>query len=146
MVWVSTSKEAKEKYSGILGNISLKVGERKYMRNVSLQQSLLVPTHLVMGKVKAEKGKWYIATDLYDLDKAYGYYEKRMWIEEMFRDLKSRFHWCDYKVETPEAREMLTFCLISYTIVIFLGHQVSKTNRQSLVASFCYGSVVSKKR
>ena len=82
----------------------------------------------------------------YDLDKAYGYYEKRMWIEEMFRDLKSRFHWCDYKAETPEAREMLTFCLISYTIVIFLGHQVSKTNRQSLVASFCYGSVVSKKR
>lgn len=50
------------------------------------------PTHIVMGKIKAEKGKkiepWYIATDLEDLDKAYAYYEKRMWIEEMFRDFK----------------------------------------------------------
>jgi len=145
-VWIKTGEEAMEKYSGILGNISLKIGQRKYMRNASLQQTLLVPTHLVMGKVKAEKGKkiepWYIATDLYDLDKAYGYYEKRMWIEEMFRDLKSRFHWCEYKAETPEAREMLTFCLmVSYTIVLFLGYQVQKTNRQSLVASYGKSSI-----
>jgi hypothetical protein len=145
-VWISTRKGAKNQYSGILGNISLRVGERKYMRDISLQQSLMVLTHLVLGKVKAEKGKkiepWYIATDFDDLDKAYGYYEKRMWIEEMFRDLKSRFQWCGYRAESPEAREMLTFCLmVSYTIVLFLGYQVSRTNRQALVASYGKSSI-----
>ena len=145
-VWLSTSKEAREQYSGILGNISLREGQRKYMRNVLLQQTLGVTTHIVMGKIKSKKGKkidpWYIATDLEDLDKAYGYYEKRMWIEEMFRDLKSRFHWCEYKAETPEAREALTFCLmISYTIVLFLDHQVQKTNQEPLVASYGKSSI-----
>jgi hypothetical protein len=143
---VSTSPTAREQYTGILGSIKLRIGERKYLRNVSLQQDLKVPTNLMLGKIKAKKGKkidpWYIATDLDDLDKAYGYYEKRMWIEEMFRDLKSRFHWCEYKAQTPEGREMLTFCLmVSYTIVLLLGHQVQKTNRQSLVSSYGKSSI-----
>jgi hypothetical protein len=65
-----------------------------------------------------------------------------MWIEEMFRDFKSRFHWCEYKAETPEGREGLTFCLmISYTIVVFLGHQVQKTKQEPLVASYGKSSV-----
>ena len=69
---------------------------------------------------------WYIATDLCNLNMAYALYEKRMWIEEMFRDLKSRFHWCGYKVETERRREMLTFCLmVSYTIVAFLDCCIS---------------------
>jgi len=145
-VWVSTSPTAREQYTGILGSIRLKIGERKYMRNVSFQQHLKVPTNLMLGKIKAKKGKkndpWYIATDLDDLDKAYGYYEKRMWIEEMFRDFKSRFHWCEYKAQTPEGREMLTFCLmVSYTIVILLGYQVQKTNRQALVSSYGKSSI-----
>ena len=145
-VWVSTSNSAREQYTGILGNISLKEGQRKYMWNVSLQQTMGVPTHLVLGKVKAEKGKkiepWYIATDLENLDKAYRYYEKRMWIEEMFRDFKSRFHWCEYKAESEAGREMLTFLLMmSYTIVLFLGCQVQRTNRQSLVASYGKSSI-----
>jgi hypothetical protein len=56
-VWVSTSPTSREQYTGILGNIKLKVDERKYMRNVSLQQELKVPINLVLGKIKAKKGK-----------------------------------------------------------------------------------------
>ena len=145
-VWVSTSPTSREQYTGILGSIKLRIEERKYMKNASLQKELKVPINLMLGKIKAKKGKkidpWYIATDLDDLDKAYSYYEKRMWIEEMFRDLKSRFHWCEYKAESPEAREMLTFCLmISYTIVLLLGYQVQKTNRQALVSSYGKSSI-----
>ena len=73
---------------------------------------------------------------------AYALYGKRFWIEEMFRDLKSRFHWCGYKVETERRREMLTFCLmLSYTMVAFLGYQVLKTNRASLVSSYGKSSI-----
>jgi hypothetical protein len=85
---------------------------------------------------------WYIATSLSDLDKAYGLYRRRMWIEEMFRDLKSRFHWCRYKVETEKRRERLTFCLmVSYTIVALLGYQVQKTGRAPIVSSYGKSSI-----
>ena len=81
-----------------------------------------------------------------------GVYGLREKIEEMFRDLKNRFHWCGYKVETQERLEMLTFCLsnssavgaptmVSYTIVAFLGYQVLKTNRAPLVSSYGKSSV-----
>ena len=98
------------------------------------------------GKRSAMNSKlepWYIATDLYDLNKAYALYEQRMWIEEMFRDLKSRFHWCEYRVTSNRRREMLTFCLmVSYTILALLGYQVLKTNRASLVSSYGKSSIV----
>ncbi|MFC1719241.1 hypothetical protein ACFL6S_36660 [Candidatus Poribacteria bacterium] len=140
-MWASTHKNAREEYSGILGERRLRAGERKYLRNALYQKTLQVPTHLVLGRLKAEKGKkiepWYIATDLNDLNKAYELYRKRFWIEEMFRDFKSRFHWCGYKVETEERRETLTFCLmVSYTIVALLGYQMEKTNRAPLVSSY----------
>lgn len=146
-VWISTSKDAKEKYCGILGSIKLQAGERRHIYNALYHQTYRVPTHLVLGMLKAEKGKkvepWYIATDLSNLDKAYAYYERRMWIEEMFRDFKSRFHWCKYKVETERRREMLTFCLmVSYTIVALLGYQVLKTNRQSRISSYGKSSII----
>jgi hypothetical protein len=101
---------------------------------------------MVLGRLKAEKGKkiepWYIATSLSNLDKAYGLYRRRMWIEEMFRDFKSRFHWCKYKVETEKRREKLTFCLmVSYTIVALLGYQVQKTGRAPIVSSYGKSSI-----
>ena len=145
-VWVSTSKTARGKYSGVLGDMKLKIGETRYLRNVSYHKTLQLSINLVMRKRKAERGKkiepWYIATDLSDLPKAIGLYEKRMWIEEMFRDFKSRFHWCGYKVETEERREKLTFCLmVSYTVVALLGYQVHKTGRAPIVSSYGKSSI-----
>jgi hypothetical protein len=145
-VYVSTGKNARDKYCGVLGNIKLKSGERRYLRNALYHKTLQVPVHLVLGKLKAEKGKkiepWYIATSLSDLDKAYELYRKRFWIEEMFRDFKSRFHWCQYKVKTNRRREMLTFCLmVSYTMVAFLGYQVEKTGRAPIVSSYGKSSI-----
>jgi hypothetical protein len=84
----------------------------------------------------------FLKNYLYDLNMAYALYEKRMWIEEMFRDFKSRFHWCGYKVETEERRERLTFCLmVSYTMVALLGYQVQKTGRAPLVSSYGKSSI-----
>ena len=155
-VWISTHQNARRKHSGILGDIKLKAGERIGIHNAAYQKTLRVPTNLILGKLKAERvrkqktkrGKrkklepWYIATDLDDLIKAYAFYERRMWIEEMFRDFKSRFHWCKYRVTTNRRREMLTFCLmVSYTIVALLGYQVLKTNRASLVSSYGKSSI-----
>lgn len=145
-VWVSTSKNAREHYSGILGDVKLKAGTRRYFRNATYHKTERIMLHLVLGRLKAEKGKkiepWYIATSLNDLDKAYELYRKRFWIEEMFRDFKSRFHWCKYKVETPERRERLTFCLmVSYTMVALLGYQVQKTGRAPMVSSYGKSSI-----
>ena len=145
-VWGCTDKNARNKHIGILGDIPLKVGERKYLYNILFQKTLRVPTHIFMTKQKSEKGKklepWYIATSLSNLDKAYELYQKRMWIEEMFRDFKSRFHWCKYKVETEQRRERLNLCLmISYTIVALLGYQVQKTGRAPMVSSYGKSSI-----
>ena len=155
-VWISTHENARRKHSGILGDIKLKAGQRIGIHNAAYHKTLQVPTNLILGKLEAERVKklkakrgkkkkleaWYIATDLYDLNMAYALYEKRMWIEEMFRDFKSRFHWCGYKVETEERREMLTFCLmVSYTMVALLGYQVLKTNRAPLVSSYGKSSI-----
>ena len=145
-VWVSTSRNAKEHYSGILGDVKLKAGIRRYFRNVTYHKTERITIHLVLGRLKAERGKkmepWYIATSLHDLDKAYELYRQRFWIEEMFRDLKSRFHWCRYKVETPERREHLTFCLmVSYTMVALLGCQVQKTGKAPMVSSYGKSSI-----
>lgn len=145
-VWTSTSKNARDEYVGILGEMRIKAGTRRYLRNVTYHKTEQIITHLVTGKLKAEKGKklepWYIATSLNDLDKAYEFYRQRFWIEEMFRDFKSRFHWCNYKVETPQRREHLTFCLIvSYTMVALLGCQVYKTGRAPIVSSYGKSSI-----
>lgn len=145
-VWASTNKNARERYSGIPGDVKLKAGTRRYFRNATYHKTERITTHLVPGMLKAERGKkmepWYIATSLNNLDKAYEFYEKRMWIEEMFRDLKSRFHWCKYKVETAERREHLTFCLmVSYTMVALPGHQVQKTGRAPIVSSYGKSSI-----
>jgi len=124
----------------------LKAGEKRYLRNVLYHKSEQVPTNLVLGRLGAEGGEkiepWNIATSLSDLDKAYKLYRRRMWIEEIFRDFKSRFHWCKYKVETEERRERLTFCLmISYTIVALLGYQVQKTGGAPIVSSYGKSSI-----
>lgn len=148
-VWISTNNNSRGSYSGILGNVSLRENERKYLYRVSYQKNEQVETNLILFKLKSEKVKkgkklepWYIATDIKDLDTAYSLYENRMWIEEMFRDLKSRFDWCRYKVETDIRREKLTMCLmISYTIVVFLGYQVKKSHKEAEVSSYGKSSV-----
>lgn len=145
-VWASTSQNARDKYVGILGDVRVKAGTRRYFHNATYHKTEQITTHLVIGKLKGEKGKklepWYIATSLNDLDKAYELYRQRFWIEEMFRDFKSRFHWCRYKVETPERREHLTFCLmVSYTMVALLGYQVQKTGKAPMVSSYGKSSI-----
>ena len=45
-VWASTSDTARDKYSGILGEIRLKAGERRYMRNAVYHKTLQISTHL----------------------------------------------------------------------------------------------------
>lgn len=62
-VWASTNKNARERYSGILGEIKLKAGERKYLRHARYHKTLQISTHLVLGRLPVEKGKkiepWY---------------------------------------------------------------------------------------
>ena len=148
-VWVTTNKESREQYSGILGDIVLKSGEKKYLYKALYHKELHVETNLILGKLKSEqtkKGKklepWYIATDIKNLELAYQLYKRRMWIEEMFRDWKSRFHWTSYKVKTPIRMEKMTMCLmISYTIVVLLGNQVEKSGKVSQVSSYGKSSV-----
>lgn len=145
-VWASTNNNAKKHYSGILGDAKVRAGTRRYFRNATYHKTERISTHLVLGRLEAEKGKkiepWYIATSLNNLDRAYELYRQRFWIEEMFRDFKSRFHWCKYKVETPERREHLTFCLmVSYTMVALLGYQVQKTGRAPIVSSYGKSSI-----
>ncbi|MCR4405256.1 MAG: hypothetical protein NUW06_08315 [Candidatus Acetothermia bacterium] len=55
---------------------------------------------------------WYLATDLDDPQEAIRLYEKRAWIEEMFRDLKTHLGLEESRMATVERLEplMLGWC------------------------------------
>jgi len=70
---------------------------------------------------------WYLGTSFSDAEQAVGWYKKRFWIEEMFRDLKSRLGLkrAHLKDEDRLARLLLGF-QIAYLILALIGLHLPK--------------------
>lgn len=70
---------------------------------------------------------WYLGTSLSDAEQAVGWYKKRFWIEEMFRDLKSRLGLSQAHLMHEErlARLLLGF-QIAYLILALIGLHLPK--------------------
>jgi len=70
---------------------------------------------------------WYLGTSFSDAEQAVGWYKKRFWIEEMFRDLKSRLGLkrAHLKDEDRLARLILGF-QIAYLILALIGLHLPK--------------------
>jgi hypothetical protein len=82
-----------------------------------------------LNLVVSRKGDkiWYLGTSFTDAEQAVNWYKKRFWIEEMFRDLKSRLGLTQSHLKDEErlARLLLGF-QIAYLILALIGLHLPK--------------------
>lgn len=74
-----------------------------------------------------EARKWYLATSLYDKERAVNDYSRRMWIEESFKDLKGELKWESYTRKIPEKRRLentIIISCLSYAIRLSVGSDI----------------------
>lgn len=65
-----------------------KSGQSIWLGHCHLTQQSACPTSLLLHWQVREKEPWCLATNLSDRSRALQYYKRRMWIEEMFGDMK----------------------------------------------------------
>lgn len=70
------------------GSYLQKPGQSIWLGNGCLTVKEIYPVNLLVHWEVGEKETWCLATNLPDLGMALTYYRRRMWIEEMFGDLK----------------------------------------------------------
>ncbi len=83
LVWSETEMAWKPFRSHIL-----KAGQRVWLGKKTFSQTHLYPVNSLADWQPGEKEPWLLATNLPDLQTALRFYKRRMWIEEMFGDLK----------------------------------------------------------
>ena len=70
------------------GSYIQKPGQSSWLGRRELSQKHIYPTNLLAHWKSDEKEPWCLATNLPDLQTALRFYKRRMWIEEMFGDMK----------------------------------------------------------
>jgi hypothetical protein len=70
------------------GSFVSKAGESRWLGRGYLTAKKIYPTNLLIHWEIGEDEPWCLATNLPDREMALRYYRRRMWIEEMFGDLK----------------------------------------------------------
>ena len=127
----------------INGNWMCKVSGGKYYMQLSLfedgfyenvvlgKRGKYEDVNIAINSIRDEAGekiRWYLATSLKERERAITDYERRMWIEESFKDLKSILKWEGYTKKIPEKgrlEKLIAVSLISYTIGLSIGSKVS---------------------
>jgi hypothetical protein len=70
------------------GGYIQKAGQSFWLGRTELSQTHMYPANLLVHWKPGEKEPWCLATNLPDLQIALRFYKRRMWIEEMFGDMK----------------------------------------------------------
>ncbi|MCG2785963.1 MAG: IS4 family transposase [Anaerolineae bacterium] len=83
LVWSETEKAWKS-----FGSYISKAGQSFWLGKLVFSQTHQYPVNLLAHWKFGEKVPWCLATNLPDLQTALRFYKRRMWIEEMFGDLK----------------------------------------------------------
>lgn len=126
-----------------LDSFALQPGTSLWLGNVVLTQASPYPTHLVLHWQAAQKEPWFLATNLLCPQATVKLYRLRMWIEEMFGDMKKH----GFDLESSHLRHFLrlsrltlTVCLLYLWLVALGQHvlanglaaQVDRTDRRDL--------------
>jgi hypothetical protein len=108
-----------------VGSLNTLEGAPILLSQVDYRDQKPVRLNLVVSR-KGDK-VWYLGTSFTDAEQAVGWYKKRFWIEEMFRDLKSRLGLTQahLKDEARLARLLLGF-QIAYLILALIGLHLPK--------------------
>lgn len=126
-----------------IDSLPLGKGQPIWLGNVVLTQASPHPTHLVLYWQRNEKKPWLLATNLLDPRATLRLYRRRMWIEEMFGDMKKH----GFDLEASHLRHFLRLsrltlavCLLylwlvamaEHVILTQQAHEVDRTDRRDL--------------
>ena len=118
-----------------LDSLPIQPGEWVFLEHVLLTQSGACPTHLLIVWAKGEKHPWYIATDLPAAAKTMRAYRRRMWVEEMFGDMKGH----GFDLESSHLRSFLHLSRLTLAVAFLyvwlsaLGEHLLQTHQIHLV-------------
>jgi len=126
-----------------IDSISVTRGQCLWLGSVKLTQDQACPTHLVVYWKLGEKAPWYLATACLSGLPAIRLYKRRVWIEEMFGDMKG--HGFDLELSRLRATDRLSrltlaVCILyvwlvtmgEYVIQQTLYAEIDRTNRRDL--------------
>ena len=106
-------------------------GKSLWLGNVLLTQAHAQPTNLIIHWRKSEKTPWFLATNMLCPRSALRLYRRRMWLEEMFGDMKGH----GFDLEDTHlhhflrlSRLTLAVCLL-YTWLVATGEHVLATHQ-----------------
>lgn len=106
----------------LLRDWPLAPGQLIFLEGASLRQDRAVSVKLVLWWEEGQKEPWYLATDLDDPFEAIRLYERRAWIEEMFRDFKHRLGLEKSRVAGLTRLERLMLGLVlAYLVLAMVG-------------------------
>jgi len=111
-----------------LDSLPLSRGQLLWMGRVILTKASPYPTNLVLYWQPGEDKPWFLATNLLDAQLTLRLYRRRMWIEEMFGDMKK--HGFDLEAShLPHflrlSRLTLAVCLLYLWLVALAEHVLS---------------------
>jgi hypothetical protein len=114
-----------------IDSIHLKPGMMVWLGRVVLTHASAYPTNLVLYWAPGEKEPWFLATNLPSPHAAVRLYRRRMWLEEMFGDMKG--HGFDLEATYLRhflrlSRLTLAVCLL-YLWLVATGEHVILTNQ-----------------
>lgn len=126
-----------------LDSFGLRRGQMIWLGHVLLTRASPYPTNLVLYWKGGEKDPWYLATNQLSARPAVRLYKRRMWIEEMFGDMKghgfdlelSRLRHADRLSRLTLAVSILYVWLVmlgTYTLKYDLTGEVDRTDRRDL--------------
>ena len=126
-----------------IDQLGIQRGMYLWLGNVLLTQASPFPTHLVLYWARNEKEPWFLATNLLCPQAAVKLYRLRMWIEEMFGDMKK--HGFDLEMTHLQhflrlSRLTLVVCLLylwltalgEHVLAHALSGQIDRTDRRDL--------------
>lgn len=111
---------------GILGNIPRRSGRTHRYGKALYQKRRRVGVSLVVVHKEPAPEPWYLVTSLQERLRAELIYRKRMWIEQSFRDAKSRLGLTRFWASRPERMErmmILVALVMLVTTLVALEHR-----------------------
>jgi hypothetical protein len=117
------------------GNLVERPGQSYWLERGLLTSKHAHPTNLLAHWKKGEKEPWLLATNLSSRREALGAYRRRMWIEEMFGDMKGN----GFDLESTHLRHFLRLSRLTlavallYVWLVSMGSKAIKDGQRHLV-------------
>jgi hypothetical protein len=108
-----------------LGSFLSKAGESLWLGNRQLTRLHAYTVNVLAHWKRGEKEAWLLATNLPTLREALRAYERRMWIEEMFGDLKAN----GFDLESTHLRSVLKLHRLTFVVVMLLIELMASGSR-----------------